>query len=334
MKTPRQSLILITAFVLVICAGSFVVVRIMRSPVPGDMIAYSALFTDVSGLYTGDAVRISGVAVGKVESVELVGPLARVGFTVADDHRLESDTVIAVRYQNLVGQHYLEVVGKPGPAPRQERSADIPTSRTIPSFDVTALFNSVAPLIGDVDPKILNDFAENVALLLQGDRRGLGPAAEAVGKIAGLVKRRDAVLVGLVDNVSELAAQIEGRSGQVATLVENLNATIMKFTTRIQTVKESLAYGDKVLVPLVDLLETMQGSYDSNYGPLDAFMHRVVPFTPQLLQLLEAVPGLLDSMNRGADRNAAATYSCTNGRLDLPMITQVLVGGRDVVVCR
>lgn len=334
MKPWRTALALVLAFLVLVGSAMFVVARIMMAPVPGDKVVYTALFTDVSGLYAGDSVRVAGVAVGKVESVELADGSAQVRFSAQADRPIDANTRIAVRYQNLVGQRYLELLRTPGATGRQDPADAIPTSRTVPSYDVTELFNGIAPLIGDIDPAILNRFAHNVGLLLQGDGRGLGPAADAISEIVSLVKRRDVVLLGLVDNISTLAEQIEGKSGRVAELVIQLNSSIMQFTTRIAMVKESLSYGDRVLVPLVDLVETLQGSYDSHYGPLDAFFQRVVPFSPQLLQILEAVPGLLSGLNAGMARSATATYRCTNGRLDLPAITRVLIGGREVVVCR
>ncbi|WP_341267791.1 MlaD family protein [Gordonia malaquae] len=334
MKPARRATLLVMAFVMLIGAAMFVVVRVMVEPVPGDKDRYTAMFTDVSGLFDGDAVRLAGVAVGKIESIDLDGAAARVVFTVVREHRLDDNSVIAVRYQNLLGQHYLEVVRRPRPGGPQDPAQTIAVTRTVPSFDVTDLFNNVLPLINDVDPKILNTFAENIGLLLQGDGRGLAPAANAVKSILSTVNRRDVVIIAMVDNLNRLADQIGGRSGDVGKLVEQLNASISRFTTSVEVVKESLSYGDRVLVPFVDLLETMQGSYDDNFGPLDAFFRRVVPFSPQLLDALGAIPGLLSSIAGTDAKAASATFSCQNGRLDLPVITRVLIGGRDVVVCR
>lgn len=335
MKSVRTSLVLVLVFVTFVGGAMLFIARTMISPVEGDKVQYEAVISDVSGLYEGDSVRISGVAVGKVLSVSLDDAVARVSFDVQKSHRLDADSQVAVRYQNLVGQRYLEVIrhDPPNAAP-QDPDETIPMDRTIPSFDVTALFNGVAPLIGEIDPAEVNKFAENAALLLQGDGRGMGPALEAIDRISATVRRRDLVLITMVDNLNKLARQIAGRSDRVAKLVSSLNTSIMKFTTRIQVVKESLDLGDRVLIPFVDLLETMQGSYDSNYGPLDAFLHRVVPFTPDIIRTLEVIPGLLSSINEAGKSNASASFACSNGRLDLPVVTKVLVGGRDIVVCR
>lgn len=335
MKSVRSSLILVLVFVLIVGGAMVYIGRTMLAPVGGDKIQYEAVVSDVSGLHEGDSVRVAGVAVGKVLTIRLDSAVARVEFDVQASHQLAADSQVAVRYQNLVGQRYLEVIRQNGSgAPPQDPETTIPTDRTIPSFNVTALFNGVAPLIGEVDPAEVNKFAENAMLLLQGDGRGMGPALQAIDRISSLVKRKDLVLITMVENLNKVAKQIGGKSERVAKLVSSLNKSIMQFTTRIEVVKESLDLGDRVLIPFVDLLETMQGSYDSNYGPLDALLHRVVPFTPDIIRTLEVIPGLLSSINDAGESSTEASFACSHGRIELPVVTKVLVGGRDVVVCR
>lgn len=334
MTSPRKALLYVIAFVVVVVVAMGLIVRLMLAPVPGDKVTYTAVFNDVSGLYTGNPVRIAGVAVGKVTAIDLDGANARVSFTVASDHQLDQNSQVAVRYQNLIGQRYLEVIRHDGDSARQSPEESIETNRTIPSFDITDLFNGIAPLIGSVDPAEVNRFLGNMVTVLQGDGSGMAPALAALDRISSTVGNRDVLLLGIVDNLNRLAGQIGGRSPQVARLVENLNGSILRLTERIEVVKESLSLGDQVLVPLMDLLDMLQGSYDSNYGPLDAFLRRVVPFTPQVVDVLAAIPGLISAINDGTRNASAATYSCSHGQLDLPVITKVLLGGREVVVCR
>ncbi|MGV7903812.1 MlaD family protein, partial [Mycobacterium kansasii] len=151
-------------FTLVICGALYVVARTMVAPVGGKQDTYTAVFNDASGLYAGSSVRLAGVAVGKVESVAVDGTLASVRFTVQKDHAPDDNSEFAVRYQNLVGQRYLEVIRKEGAHGRQKPGQLITTARTVSAFDISELFSSVAPLIGDLDPAELNKFAENVGL--------------------------------------------------------------------------------------------------------------------------------------------------------------------------
>ena len=80
----------------------------------------------MSGLYAGDDVRISGVQVGKVESIRLDGRIAKVDFTAQEDHPVFANTVAAVRYQTLVGQRYVELVQPAKPDQRLPAGGNIP----------------------------------------------------------------------------------------------------------------------------------------------------------------------------------------------------------------
>src|SRR5690348_12128894 len=63
-----------------------------RLPFIGGGTTYHALFADASGLKPGDDVRIAGVKVGKVTSVDLAGAAVRVGLKITSGSELGPDT--------------------------------------------------------------------------------------------------------------------------------------------------------------------------------------------------------------------------------------------------
>lgn len=330
----RVSLVSVLAFIAVVVTAMVVIMQTMVAPVEGKVGTYSALFNDAAGLYRGNSVRLAGVAVGKVTSVEVDGALARVTFTAQNAHAPEDNSEVAIRYQNLIGQRYLEIVRKDGARAHQNQTEIIPPARTISSFDITELFNGVAPLINEIDPAELNTFAENLQIVLQGDDAGLAPAVQSLAKIATFTKNRDEVIGRMVENLNTVAGEISGRSGQVAKLVTQLNATVVKFTADIGVVQESLSEGDRVLVPLIDVLESLVGALDNNRTALEAMAHRLVPATPQIIDAIKSVPGLLDRFARGLPPAPEPTMTCSRGRMDLPATVQILIGGTKVVACR
>ncbi|GAB17244.1 Mce family protein [Gordonia effusa NBRC 100432] len=331
----KTAFVCIIVFSIIVCAAMYVIGRTMVAPVGGEQRTYSAVFNDASGLYTGSSVRLAGVAVGKVDSVSVDGTLAKVEFTVQSEHAPDDNSQFAIRYQNLVGQRYLEMIRVDGARGRQNSADVIQTDRTISAFDVTEVFSNVVPLIGDLDPGDLNKFAENLGLVLQGDGAGMAPVLESVAKIAGFAKNRDQVMVLMVENLNRLAKQIGGRSERVAQLVSNLNAAIMRLTTQMGAVQESLDYADGVLPQFVDILETLFGAFDNNAPALLAMANRVVPATPQILAAVAAIPGLLEKLNKAlpAVPSEPKDLVCANGRINLADTVQVLIGGKDVIVC-
>ena len=73
--------------------------------------SYSAEFSNGSGLRDGQFVRASGVEIGKVKKVRLVGGGTRVQVDFAVDRSipLYQSTTAQIRYLNLFADRYLEL---------------------------------------------------------------------------------------------------------------------------------------------------------------------------------------------------------------------------------
>ena len=99
MTNLRRSAMWLTVFISIAALCSLIIVTALRTPVRGPVSTFSATFDDVSGLFAGNDVRMSGVQVGKVTAVRLDGSRANVEFTVTTQDRLFSDTTAAIRYQ-------------------------------------------------------------------------------------------------------------------------------------------------------------------------------------------------------------------------------------------
>src|SRR5438105_11728744 len=67
----------------------------------------TATFDDATGLLKDDNVKVAGVVVGKVSSVQIDQGKAKVGFTVKDSVKLPTDSSAAIRWRNLIGQRYV-----------------------------------------------------------------------------------------------------------------------------------------------------------------------------------------------------------------------------------
>ena len=84
--------------------------------VGADMSSYYrifAMFNRVDGLAVGDDVQLGGIPVGKVDSMTL-GPYyrARVGFRIASDVAIPTDTSVSIQTDGLFGRKF--VVLEPG----------------------------------------------------------------------------------------------------------------------------------------------------------------------------------------------------------------------------
>ncbi|WP_194835622.1 MlaD family protein [Nocardia sp. XZ_19_369] len=335
MNSVTAAAVKLGVFVAIVAVCSAFIVAALNTPVPEDKVSYDAVFTDISGLYAGDVVRMSGVAVGKVDSVELDGKHARVRFTVDRQRPLYDNTEAAVRYQDLIGQRYIEVMtAKPGGG-RLAPGGTIPVQRTIPSFDVSTLFNGFKPLFDTLDTAQLNQFGTNILRVLQGDGSGIGPALADLDRLTKHAKSSEAVVVLLINNLGAISRSIGGKSAAVGDLVKQLNGVLNQFGSRTTMIVNAVEQANRTLVPLIPLLEELQGAYDDSYLPLDGLLRRLLPQTDQLVEILSLVPSLIAGLNQNVPASGTAkTYSCAGGELGLPGIGDVVLGNQKLVVCK
>ena len=128
------------AVMLLVTAGLFAVFGQYRGDAENK---YSAVFRDVSSLKSGDAVKVAGVRVGTVNRVSLQPDnTVTVGFEADRDIVLTEGTKAAVRYLNLVGDRYLELLDSPGSAAVAPSGSTIPTERTEAALDLDLLLGA------------------------------------------------------------------------------------------------------------------------------------------------------------------------------------------------
>ena len=134
---------------------------------------YYALFSDATGVFKGDRVRISGVEVGSVKGLELITSegrkVAKVEFSVEDSVPVYADAELQLRYENIVGQRYLNISEKPQAGGSVKSGTTFALSQTTPALSLTELFNGFQPLFRALDPERLNTFSFELVRELQGE---------------------------------------------------------------------------------------------------------------------------------------------------------------------
>ena len=119
-------------FVVLLIVFGFYMAFAKQLPFTGGGYEVSATFQNAANIRTGSPVRIAGVNVGKVKSVERVGEDSRVTFTVANEGRpIHTDAFVKIRPRIfLEGNFFLDV--DPGSPSRPELPSDgsIPVGHT------------------------------------------------------------------------------------------------------------------------------------------------------------------------------------------------------------
>ncbi|MFD4352544.1 MlaD family protein [Nocardia sp. NPDC058518] len=217
----------LVVFVALSVIATYTIWSTLQRSVPGDTHRYSATFTDVLGLRTGDDVRIAGVRVGRVDAIDLVDRRnARVTLSVQSRQHLSTTTKALIRYQNLIGQRYValavgESAGEPLPA-----GGSIPLERTESSFDVSTMLSGFEPLFSLLQPDEVNSLSETLVQALQGDGVSLSALITQAAALATTFSERDEILGAVITNLSDVITSLANRSGELETLITQSRALV------------------------------------------------------------------------------------------------------------
>ncbi|MQY16997.1 MlaD family protein [Nocardia macrotermitis] len=273
----RRSLLVLVVFVIVSALLSWTVIVTLERGVSGATAKYSAVFTDVSGLSTGDDVRMAGVRVGRVDSIELDGNRARVGFEIQREQTLFGTTVVSVTYQNLIGQRYLGLSrGTRGNPVALRPGAVIPVANTEPSFDISKLLEGFEPLFGTLDRSAVDNITQALIKALQGDNGSLTALVAETTQLAQSFAGPDQVLGQVITNLTTIVDGLAAQSGDLTTVIGRTRAIF----EGLQRNKDSLLGSVDHLSQAVDRVARI---VDTDQPALEAFLNRNPGFAQHLL---------------------------------------------------
>jgi phospholipid/cholesterol/gamma-HCH transport system substrate-binding protein len=175
----------------------------------GPTTNYSAVFSDISGLKTGDSVRAAGLRVGTVTGLTMQpDSTVVVAFNADRTVPLTVGSKAAVRYLNLVGDRFLELIDGPGPTGSMPPGSQIPAERTVPALDIDQLLSGLRPVIAGLNPRDVNLLTASLLEVFQGQGDTLESVlAKTASFSASLADNNDTVQL-LIDNLNSVVATL------------------------------------------------------------------------------------------------------------------------------
>jgi phospholipid/cholesterol/gamma-HCH transport system substrate-binding protein len=260
-----------------------VLLNTMSHGLVGETRDYDAEFSDVSGLRVGDDVRVAGVRVGRVESIDVTEQGARVGFALEEDQALLDTTRMVMRYQNLLGQRYLALVQS---GPRGEElgaGATVPLDRTDPGFDLTELLNGFRPLFEVLQPSEVNQLASSLVQVLQGEGGTVEQLLQQTTQLTTYVADRDAVIGEVLQNLTPVLEHLPGRGTEIESTVLELRRLM-----------DGLARDRKAIGASIDGVARLVGSTSSLLDDARAPLVRATRRFVEVADLLARTKGRLN----------------------------------------
>ena len=221
----------------------------------GSTAGYTAVFTDVSRLKTGQTVRVAGVRVGTVNGVELrADKKVMVKFDVDRSVALTTGTRAVVRYLNLVGDRYLELVDGPGSTKVLPAGSEIPIDRTAPALDLDLLLGGLKPVTQGLNPQDVNSLSASLIQVFQGEGGTLQSLLSKTSSFSNALADNSQTVQELIDNLNTVVATVNKESPKFSDTIDRLQRLISGLSDDRNTIGTAITALDNGTASIADLL--------------------------------------------------------------------------------
>ncbi|URM98460.1 MCE family protein [Actinomadura madurae] len=275
-------------------------------------------FSKTVGLYKGADVRILGIPVGEVTSVEPVGDSVKVGLRYEAKYKVPANAEAVIVNQSLVADRYVQLAPVYKSGPVLADGATLTTSRTRVPVEVDQIGGSLNELSKALGPQGAN-----------------APGADGTGSLSRLLQVGAANLDGQGEDIRQTIADaskalstLSTDRGDVADTIKNLriitdamkanDQQIKSFSTHLNGVSGQLA-GEKeelsaALNTLAPTLRNVQRFVKDNRGELASNVRQLAQITGVLVKEKDALAEILTA-GPLAVNNLARAYDPISGTI-------------------
>jgi phospholipid/cholesterol/gamma-HCH transport system substrate-binding protein len=251
---------------------------------------FTASFSEATQLAQEADVRISGVPVGKVKTIEPDKQTGRSDVVIQLDSNyapLPSDAKAILRQKTLLGETYVELTpGTPKARPVPE-GGSLRTAQVSPTVELDEIYRSF-------DPRTRRAFQvwmQSQAQAIDGHGRdindalgNLGPFAEDASVAVDILNRQEGAVRRLISNTGVVFGALTERGDQLRGLIENSNRVFATTAAR-----------DRELQQTFTALPTFERESRTTLARLDKFAVATNPLVTQLRPAArELSPTLID----------------------------------------
>ncbi|OBB26105.1 mammalian cell entry protein [Mycolicibacterium peregrinum] len=227
MRKPTLRAGLVVALVLVLIAGGVVV---MRSFTDAGRLKIAAYFDNSNGLFVGDEVRILGVPVGAVETIEPQPERVKVTLWVDGKYQVPAEAKAVIVSPQLVTARAIQLTPAYSTGPELADGAVIPQERTAVPLEWDDLRTQLEKLTNALQPtqpggvSTLGQFVNTAADNLRGQGADIRETVTTMARALSALGDHSDDTFATLKNISVVVSALEGSSDLLAQLNRNLAA--------------------------------------------------------------------------------------------------------------
>jgi phospholipid/cholesterol/gamma-HCH transport system substrate-binding protein len=257
----------------------------------------TARFANAADLVPQSAVRVNGVAVGRVTRIYLPPKswTANVAMVVNAGVHLPANAIALVQQSSLLGEQYVALSAPPGvPAEGTLRGGSvIPLSRTTSNATVEDVLGALSLLLNGGGISQLHTITTQLDAAMAGNEPQIRSLLSEINTLLGNLNTHRQDLVSALDGLNALSATLAARDHQIGTVLDHLTpglAVLAAERTQLTTMLTSLDRLSGVAVSTINASQASLVSDLSQLAPTLRQLARAGQNLPLALQVLLTYP--------------------------------------------
>ncbi|ORW66172.1 mammalian cell entry protein [Mycolicibacter senuensis] len=225
---PARRLLVIVVAALVTAASGYVAYQKFAGP--KTLIAY---FKSATAIYPGDEVRVVGVRVGTIKSIEPLGTRARITLAVDRDVPIPADAKAIIVAPNLVSARYVQLTPAYGASPQASGAimadgAEIGEDRTAIPVEWDEIKEQLTRLAAELGPSSgvsntsLGRFIDSTADAMAGNGDKLRDTITQLSDVGRILGQGSGDIVSVIKNLQIFVTALRDSNTQIVEFQDRL----------------------------------------------------------------------------------------------------------------
>jgi len=260
-----------------------------------------AYFPSTVGLYPGDDVRVVGVPVGKIKSIEPRAGDVKVTMSVDDGVKLPADARAIIIAPNLVSARFIQFAPAYTSGPTLDAGAQIGLDRTAVPVEwddvkeqLTQLSASLGPQQGDIQGP-LAAAVNQAADTFDGNGDSFRNALRELSQTAGRLGDSRTDLFGTVRNLQVLVNALANSNEQIVQFSNHVASVSQVLADSSKDLDQTLGTLNQALVDVKGFLNDNNQALIGQIGKLKDFTNILTEHSDDIEQVLHITPNGLQN---------------------------------------
>ena len=254
----------------------------------------TAYFTKTVAIYPGDEVRIAGVKVGSIDSIEPVGTQARMKLRVDRGISVPADAKAVIVAQNLISARYVQLAPAYESGPKMQDGAVIPLDRTAIPVEWDEVKEQLMRLATELGPD-----------------KGM-----STGSVGRFIDSAANALDGNGDKLRQTLAQLSG----VGRILADGSGSIVDTITNLQTFVTALRDSNDRIVQFQNRFATLTSVVDDSRSDLDSALKNLSDVVGETQRF---IAGTRDKTAEQIRLLGSVTQNLADYRMDLENVLHI-----------